>query len=127
MHPHEWVRAADGAADRKTWKTDAASHGDDHFFPGPTDIAWDLAGAIVEWELDAAASAFLLAEYRRRSGDDAEARLPGYLLAYALFQLGYAEMAADAMRGGEEEVRLRHDAQRYRRWARNLRPLTVAA
>ena len=26
-------------------------HGDDHFFPGPTDIAWDLAGTIVEWEL----------------------------------------------------------------------------
>ena len=123
VQPHEWVRAADGTI----WKADAASHGDDHFFPGPTDIAWDLAGAIIEWELDAESAAFLLSEYRRRSRDDAEARLPGYLLAYALFRLGYCEMAADAMRGSPEEPRLRRDAARYRRYAQGLRENSVAA
>jgi hypothetical protein len=123
MQPYEWVRANDG----RSWKVDAAGHGDDHFFPGPTDIAWDLAGAIVEWQLDPAASSFFLAEYCRISGDDCSARLPGYLLAYALFRLGYCEMAADAMRGSEEEVRLRRDAERYRRFALQLGEVSVAA
>ena len=36
-------------------KVDAAAHGDDHGFPGPVDVAWDLAGAVVEWELGGAA------------------------------------------------------------------------
>src|SRR5207302_4552914 len=48
MQPHEWIRSKDGTI----IKVDGCTHGDDHFFPGPTDIAWDLAGAIVEWSLD---------------------------------------------------------------------------
>src|SRR5436853_406434 len=47
MNPHEWLGTADG----RLLKTDGATHGDDHFFPGPTDIAWDIAGAAVEWNL----------------------------------------------------------------------------
>ena len=47
MQPHEWILTDSG----EMLKTDAGSHGDDHFFPGPTDIAWDLAGAIVEWRM----------------------------------------------------------------------------
>src|ERR1051325_5760709 len=39
MQPHEWLFRLEG----KLLKTDSGSHGDDHFFPGPTDIAWDLA------------------------------------------------------------------------------------
>ena len=42
LAPHEWLRLDDG----NVRKTDAIAHGDDHLFPGPTDIAWDLAGAI---------------------------------------------------------------------------------
>jgi hypothetical protein len=110
MQPHEWVGARDG----RILKTDAASHGDDHFFPGPTDIAWDLAGAMVEWDLDRAASDLLLAEYRRFSGDDAGARVRDYILGYALFRLGYCNMAADAVRGSDEAARLWRDEQRYR-------------
>ena len=48
MQPHEWLLSKEG----KLLKTDSGSHGDDHFFPGPTDIAWDLAGAIVEWQMN---------------------------------------------------------------------------
>src|SRR5438874_5859066 len=50
MAPHEWILSANGLI-----KTDGASHGDDHFYPGPTDIAWDLAGAITEWRMDSRA------------------------------------------------------------------------
>jgi len=47
MMPHEWLELGDG----RLLKLDGAAHGDDHFFPGPCDIAWDLAGTIVEWKL----------------------------------------------------------------------------
>lgn len=110
MLPHEWLRARDG----RLVKVDGVTHGDDHFLPGPTDIAWDLAGIIVEWNLGSDARERLLAEYRARSGDDARARIDGYVLAYTLFRLGYVKMAAGAMRGSDEEARLLRDYQRYR-------------
>src|SRR3974390_1143501 len=75
MMPHEWLRDRDG----QIWKTDLASHGDDHFYPGPTDVAWDLAGAIVEWRMDETANEVFLTRYRRLSGDDARTRLPFFL------------------------------------------------
>ena len=56
MLPHKWLRTKSG----ELLKVDNASHGDDHFFPGPTDIAWDLAGAIVEWDMEEAAVEKLL-------------------------------------------------------------------
>jgi hypothetical protein len=113
MMPHEWIAAPGGAL-----KVDATTHGDDHFFPGPTDIAWDLAGVIVEWDLDAEARAYFLGRYTRASGDRAEARLPGYLAAYALFRMGYASMAAAALAGSEEAGRLGRESARYRSVAR---------
>ncbi|MGI9101965.1 MAG: hypothetical protein ACR2IF_05930 [Terriglobales bacterium] len=110
MLPHEWMIGTSGAL----LKTDAASHGDDHFFPGPVDIAWDLAGAIVEWEMSSDAAQFLMDRFRRRSGDDARKRLPAYVLGYSVFRMAYCSMAAFAMRGTAEEIRLRRAAQRYR-------------
>lgn len=110
MMPHEWLLRASGGP----LKVDAASHGDDQFFPGPTDAAWDIAGAVVEWGLDPEARDFLLDRYRRRSGDDASARVPAYLVAYAAFRVGYTRMAAGAMCATPEEPRLLRDAARYR-------------
>ena len=43
MGPHAWLRDENG----RLIKTNGSVHGDDHFFPGPCDIAWDLAGAFV--------------------------------------------------------------------------------
>lgn len=121
MLPHEWRQAGDGTI----LKLDATSHGDDHFFPGPTDIAWDLAGAIAEWRLDTAAAAYLLQQYRRRSGDDCRSRLPAFLLAYTVFRMAYCKMAADNLRGSTEEPRLLRDYQRYRELALAQLPSTV--
>lgn len=77
LAPHEFLRVGD-----QLFKTDALTHGDDHFFPGPTDIAWDLAGAIVEWRMNRPARELLLDRYRRASGDDASGRIDGWLRAY---------------------------------------------
>jgi hypothetical protein len=111
MPPHEWLRTARGIL-----KADAMSHGDDHFFPGPTDIAWDLAGVIVEWGLGRAARARLLEIYRRESGDDAFGRIDGWIFAYAVTRGALAAFARDAIPGAEGE-----------RFARALRRYVFAA
>ncbi len=114
--PHEWLALGDG----RLLKFDGDSHGDDHFYPGPTDVAWDLAGTIVEWDLNCAARDRFLERYRQASGDDPRARLRAYLLAYTMFRLGYSKMAAGAMRGSDEEPRLMVDYRRYRALAETL-------
>jgi hypothetical protein len=109
MQPHEWLLTRDG----RMLKTDSGSHGDDHFFPGPTDIAWDLAGAIVEWRMTSAQREFFLATYRRASDDDAFPRIADFIRAYTAFRCAYFRMAANALHGGDEEARLRIAAAAY--------------
>jgi hypothetical protein len=110
MLPHEWLLTPGGAL----IKTDGDTHGDDHFFPGPADIAWDLAGAIVEWGMTTEAAQYMLDRYRRRSGDDPRARIDAYLLAYTAFRGAYCGMGSFALRGSSEEQRLRRAATHYR-------------
>ena len=109
MLPHKWIKSDGGLL-----KIDAAIHGDDHFFPGPTDIAWDLAGTIVEWELNLANCNLFVGLYCRASGDDVRDRLPSYLLAYSIFRTAFCKMASASMEGSEEEARLVRDYYRYR-------------
>ena len=113
MLPHKWLRTKSG----DVLKVDNASHGDDHFFPGPTDIAWDLAGAIVEWDMEEAAVEKFLSCYHAESGDDPRHRLPAYELAYSILRMGYCKMAAEAMRGSAEESRLAAHYLHYRQIA----------
>ena len=110
MQPHEWFFAADG----RWLKLDGATHGDDHFFPGPCDIAWDLAGIIVEWGLDRAAKEGLLHKYAQSTGDHVIPRIDGYVLAYAAFRFAWSRMAADSVGEAEERKRLLCDYQQYR-------------
>jgi thiamine kinase-like enzyme len=94
-------------------KTDSGSHGNDHFFPGPTDIAWDLAGAIIEWRMDAAQTAEFLELYHRGSGDDPGGRIEHFIRAYAVFRWAFCRMAAGAMAGTAEQLRLDAAAESY--------------
>ncbi len=113
MSPHEWLITEDG----RFLKLDAVSHGDDHFFPGPCDVAWDLAGAIVEWEMDAATRDTFLLRYESLSGDDTSGRIANYLRAYAVFRFAWSKMAAAGMKGTPEESRLMQDYRKYRAYA----------
>jgi len=110
MAPHEWVRAPDG----RLLKVDGVSHGDDHFFPGPTDVLWDLAGVVVEWDLAADAAQRLCVHYRRASGEDARARLVAWVVAYAAFRAGLTALAHASTADEQERARLGHDLARYR-------------
>jgi hypothetical protein len=102
------------------------AHGDDHFFPGPCDIAWDLASTIVEWNLPGPEQEYLLEQYGRASGDDARRRLPGYLKAYVAFRFGWCKMAALASAGTADEPLLWRDFQRYRGYAGGLGRISAA-
>jgi len=111
MQPYEWIFNGEG----RVYKVDAGSHGDDHFYPGLSDIAWDLAGAIVEWDMDNQATELLLNCYARYSGDDAQKQIGGFLVAYGAFRLAYCKMAGAAPQDADEETRLRRAHQYYRR------------
>jgi hypothetical protein len=110
MQPHEWLLTKES----QMLKTDSGSHGDDHFFPSPTDIAWDLAGAIIEWRMNGQQAKEFLDLYRQASGDDASARIDGFIKAYSVFRAAYCMMAANAMSGSEEQERLERAAADYR-------------
>jgi hypothetical protein len=100
MLPQEWLQTAEGFV-----KTDALDHHDDHFYPGPQDIAWDPAACGVEFHCEER----LLECYTRESGDHGVAgRLPFYRAAYLAFRLGYCDMAAASL--GETS-----DGRRFRR------------
>lgn len=120
MMPHAWLRTDGG----ELLKLDAGSHGDNHFFPGPCDIAWDVAGVIVEWELQGEERDRFIFEYEARSGDAVTSRLAPYMLAYTIFSLGWSKMAALAMQGEYDEALLERDYQRYRAIAVRLRQTT---
>ncbi|MGC2211208.1 MAG: hypothetical protein WA532_13960 [Candidatus Korobacteraceae bacterium] len=123
MLPHEWLRTEPGVL----LKLDAGTHGDNHFFPGPCDIAWDVAGTIVEWQIGGNARDYFVGEYMRRSGDTIRERLHPYLLAYTTFRMGWSRMAAAAMQGEFDAALLERDYQRYRTQAQFLRLRSGAA
>ena len=122
MQPFEWIAAPQG----ELLKTDAISHGDNHFFPGPCDIAWDLAGAIVEWDLSFDAADFLLHRFKQLSGIDVAQKLDVYKLAYRVFRLGFCKMAASTVLGSREESRLENAYRWYRSEAGKLLDATTA-
>jgi hypothetical protein len=103
MQPQEWIADADD----RLIKTDATSHGDDHLLPGPTDIAWDLAGVVVEWALDERERSDFLAAYAALSGDRALERVAAYEVAYAAFRAAAWEMTPPSPDAGESRRRTR--------------------
>lgn len=114
MMPHEWL-----ATKRGIVKVDATDHGDDHFFPGPQDVAWDVAGFAMEFDLSAQRAADFADQVASLSGDLClRARLPFYRVAYLACRLGYTTLAVQTLGQSEDAARMAKLAQRY---ARQLR------
>lgn len=109
MLPHEWLRTGRGYL-----KVDALDHHDDHFFPGPVDIAWDVAAATVEFGMSAEARQVLVERYRRLSGDRSiRGRLPFYTVAYLASRIGYASLAAEVLGESADALGFQHMRQAY--------------
>ena len=109
--PHEWIETAAGLV-----KTDALDHHADDFLPGCRHVAWDLAGASVEFALRPAEEAALVGRYIARSGDrDAARQLPFYSAAYLGYRFAYATLCADTLGPTKDGIAFRRLARRYRR------------
>ena len=98
MLPHEWIRTREGFL-----KTDALDHYDDHFFPGCQDIAWDVAGAIVEFGMSHEQAAEFSELYLAKQQETNWAqRLRFHMLAYLAYRAGYARMAQESLGGSDD-------------------------
>jgi hypothetical protein len=103
LAPHEWLLAPKG----HLMKTDCAGHDRDHTIVGIQPLAWDVAGALVEWQLDS------LPLPEDAPVDLAE--LPFYRAAYAAFRLGMCTLCASFLQPGDpDHTRLLEAAERYR-------------
>jgi hypothetical protein len=111
LHVWEWLSAPDG----RILKTDALDHHAAHDLVGCQDLAWDVAGAVVELDLSSDEQNELCAVIARSGGGEADPELIGFLTpCYLAFQLGYYTLAAEALAGVVEEAdRLRATASRY--------------
>lgn len=112
MAPHEWIGCGDGTL----LKVDGCKDGDDHFLPGPSDIAWDLAGAIVEWDMSRDAQDYFLAQFRRKSGIGT-GNVAAFLLGYSVFRASYCKMAWMGTAVEAEKPRLE---QAYRFYSKKM-------
>jgi hypothetical protein len=85
----EWLRTDDG----RLLKTDALDHHCTHDLIGCQDIAWDVAGAIVEFDLAPNQIRRLIEATEQGSGQPIKRDLlEFYLIAYCAFRLGQAAL-----------------------------------
>jgi hypothetical protein len=111
MDRHEWLRLSSG----RLIKTDALDHHSAHDLIGCQDIASDVAGAIIEFGLDAREADALVAATEHASGRHVDPELlEFYLIAYLAFRLGQASIAAQSCAPGAADLhRLTPAARRY--------------
>jgi hypothetical protein len=109
MQAHEWIVTAD----RQIIKADALDHSAAHDLVGCQDIAWDVIGAAVEFDLSRDESARLCEVVGQEAGRGVDPALLAFLRpCYLAFHMGAHAMAADAI-GGAEAPRLRAACRRY--------------
>lgn len=93
LQPYEWIRTAGG----DVRKVDGAGHDCDHTLIGRQPVAWDIAGAISEWQLGAHAAKRLLDAYAAAGGQAIDTQsLAFYRTAYLAFRAGQCWLAAQA-------------------------------
>jgi len=108
MQPHKWSRSPTGA-----WrKLDGHGDGDGHLLPGPTDVCWDVAGAIIEWGMNEAQQHAFLRSFERRTGEHVAPRLPSYSIAYSALRVGALSLARLGA-NPEEAARLERERARH--------------
>jgi hypothetical protein len=110
MHVFEWLRLPDG----RLLKADAVDHSAAHDLIGCQDVAWDVAGAVVELGLSDA-DAEILSVAIEQAGTTVDRELVAALTpCYLAFQLGAWTMASHSA-GAAEAARLKGAAARYGR------------
>lgn len=126
MAPREWVRVAHNTL----MKTDSGGHDADHTIVGKQCWLWDIAGAIVEWQLKETEADVLIDAALGGLKQVEQAMLPDfftvdiltfYRMAYAAFRAGQTHLCAQ-MSGYDpaEQARLWQAYSRYKEQLRQL-------
>jgi len=111
MHAWEWLHGGG-----LLLKTDAVDHHAGHDLVGCQDPAWDVAGAAVEFELDAAELGALARTVAARGAVRIDERLLAFCIAaYLAFQAAHFRMAARDAHDERERTRLEAQVERYMR------------
>ena len=111
LSPWEWLATAHGLV-----KVDTAEHGDDHFQPGPQDIAWDVAAALCEFAWTRSERQALVDRLSTALHDPTLApRLRWLVPCYLAARLGYTTLAATSLRETDEGPRFLRLRDRYAR------------
>lgn len=109
MLPNEWLLTPLGYV-----KADSFDHHADQFFPRCQDIAWDLSGAITEFDLNPMEEDYLLSRFLRHSSDrGALKRLRFYKIAYLAYRLGYSAFSAEELKGTKDGGKFKALNARY--------------
>jgi hypothetical protein len=111
LHAWEWLVLSDG----RLVKTDAVDHCDGHDPIGCQDPVWDLAGAVVELELDPVETEWMRRRVRSGATSGEPEQLAFYLACYLGFQLGLHHLGWQAASEPGERVLLQAAAARYAR------------
>lgn len=112
MDRHEWLRLPNG----RLLKSDALDHHAGHDLIGCQDSGWDVAGAIVEFELEPDETADLIERVEGGSGRSIGSELLEFLtLAYLAFRVGQSSLGVPMCGGDQAEIeRLADRADSYR-------------
>ena len=106
----EWLRMPDG----RLLKSDAVDHHRAHDLIGCQDMAWDVAGAIAEFELGAAKARQLVEAVEGASARRVDPYLLSfYQLAYCCFRLGQATLANQQEQASRYCDLLRYDLHQH--------------
>lgn len=124
MDRHEWLRTVSG----RLIKTDALDHHQAHDLVGCQDAAWDVAGAIIEFDLDQIERACFVDLVAQESGRRIDRDLLDfYALAYCAFRLGQARLGATMVADPAERRRIGSAGDRYAARLQDLLPRASAA
>jgi hypothetical protein len=120
LAPCEWIRTTEGAI----LKTDCFGHDCEHTFIGRQPFLWDVAGALVEWDLITESAEPMLSAMRDEGASIDLERLAFIEAAYSAFRAGLMSLAAQQTVDVPEKIRLARAVQFYT--ARLRRSLTPA-
>jgi hypothetical protein len=110
LAPHEWIRTPDGAL----FKSDSFGHQNDHTIVSRQSILWDVAGAMVEWNLNTQTAVPLLTAVQTGGVAIESDALHFYLVAHAAFRMGQTSTCMGICgTASEEYLRLKKDFQYY--------------
>jgi hypothetical protein len=97
LHPWEWLQLGDGPI----LKSDAVDHAEGHDLVGCQDVAWDVAGAAVEFDLCDDEIERICREIGARAQPVDRPLLAALRPAYCAFQIGYWRLAAESQAGDD--------------------------